>query len=109
MEYFNNLTSKLKNSLLLLVISFLLTLSATADASDIWQLSYNYRYELVRDAGGNAFVICDDCSEWKRLPLIFRKKMLSSLAVRASDNIAEKPCHSKSAHIENGKREEVRK
>jgi hypothetical protein len=109
MEYFNNLTSKLKNSLLLLVISFLLTLSATADASDIWQVSYIYKYELVKDAGGSAFVVCDDCSEWKRQSLNFRQKILSSLAVRASDNITEKPCHCKSSHIENRKREEVRK
>jgi hypothetical protein len=109
MEYFNNLTSKLGIGLLLLVISFLLKLSATADASDIWQLSYIYRYELVKDAGETAFVVCDDCTERKRLPLSFRQKILSSLAVRASDNITEKPCHCKSAHIENGKREEVRK
>jgi len=109
MEDFNNLTSKLKNTLLLLVISSLLKLSATADAADMWQLPYIYRYELVKDAGGSTFVICDDCSEWKRLPLSFRQKMLSSLAVKASDNNTDKPCHCKSAHIENRKREEVRK
>jgi hypothetical protein len=109
MEDFDNLISKLKNSLLLLVISFLLKLSATADASDIWQLPYIYRYELVKDAGENAFVVCDDCTERKGLPLSFGQKILSSLAVRASDNITEKPCNCKSAQSENREREEVRK
>jgi hypothetical protein len=108
MELFKKLTSKLRH-MLLFIIPCLLGLSATADASDIWQVSYIYRYELVKDAGGSTFVICDDCTESKRLPLSFRQKILSSLAIKASDNITEKPCHCKSAHIENGKREEVRK
>jgi hypothetical protein len=104
MEYFNNLTSKLGIGLLLLVISFLLKLSATADASHIWQLSYIYKYELVKDAGGSTFVICDDCPESKRLPLSFRQKMLSSLAVRASDNITENPATA-NQHMQRTERE----
>jgi hypothetical protein len=108
METFKKLTSKLIHRVLFIILC-LLGLSATADASDIWQVSYIYKYELVKDAGGSTFVICDDCTESKRLPLSFRQKILSSLTVRASDNITEKSCHCKSTHIENGKREEVRK
>jgi hypothetical protein len=108
MQLFKKLTFTLIHRLLF-IIPCLLGLSATADASDIWQLPHIYRYELARDAGASAFVICDDCTERKSLPLNFRLKMLSSLAVRAPDNITEKPCHCKSAHIENRKREEVRK
>jgi outer membrane protein OmpA-like peptidoglycan-associated protein len=91
MERFKNLTYRLGKNLLLLVISFLLKLPATTDASDIWQLSYIYRYGLVKDAGENAFVVCDNCTERKRLPLSFREKILSSLAVRASEDILERP------------------
>lgn len=105
MEHFNNLTSKWGQSLLLLVISFLFKLSATADASDIWQLPYSYKYEIVKDAGESAFVVCDDCPERKRLPLSFRQKILSSLAVRTSEDILEKPALSSEADLANQMRE----
>jgi len=107
MGHFKNLTSKLRHRLLL-VIPCLLGLLATANASDILQLSYTYEYGIAKDAGENAFVICDDCPERKILPLRFRQKILSSLAVRASNNVTEEPAFA-NQHIQRIEKEEVRK
>jgi len=75
---------------MLLVVFCLFVLPAVANASDIRQLPYIHKYEIVKDAGMYTFVVCDDCPEKEKLTEAPKQKLLRSLAVRGSNEITEK-------------------
>lgn len=75
---------------MLLVVFCLFVLPAVANASDIRQLPYIHKYEIVKDAGMYTFVVCDDCPEKEKLTENPKQKLLRSLAVRGSNEITEK-------------------
>jgi len=89
MNHHNKLTAPLEKRLPFTVMLCLLVLSAAADAANILQLPYLYRYEVAQDAGESAFVICDDCPVRVPLHLSFKRHVVPPLAVRVSKDISD--------------------